>query len=128
MNRARTVAVLVSCAALAVGAGAGSAATPRQIYNDYVQHGHLTHPYSQADLHRAMASTLMMGYGHGHEHIVVPPPPPPPTQCTTCVPTTTTPPSPALPFTGMDLGLITVGALMLLALGAGLRRFARSKT
>jgi hypothetical protein len=125
MIRARTFAVLlVSCAALAVSAAAASAATPRQIYNDYVQHGHLTHHYSQADLHRAMASTLMMGYGHGHHGMQVPPPPPPPTTCPNCEPA---PPPQGLPFTGLDLGLITVGALMLLALGGGLRRFARAK-
>jgi hypothetical protein len=33
----------------------------------------------------------------------------------------------ALPFTGMDLGLITAGAILLLAFGVGMRRFARSK-
>ena len=32
-----------------------------------------------------------------------------------------------LPFTGMDLGLITAGAIVLLAFGVGLRRFGRSK-
>jgi len=122
MMRARITAVLLgSLAALLIGGSAAFAATPRQIYNDYVQHGHLTHHYSQADLHRALTSTLMMGYGHGHHGMQVPPPPPPPT-----TPPPTTPP-PGLPFTGLDLGLISVGALMLLAFGAGLRRFAKAK-
>jgi hypothetical protein len=45
-------------------------------------------------------STMDQGYSHGHH---------------------------ALPFTGMDLGLITAGAILLLAFGVGLRRFARAK-
>ena len=45
-------------------------------------------------------STMNQGYSHGHT---------------------------ALPFTGMDLGLITAGALLLLAFGAGLRHFGRSR-
>jgi hypothetical protein len=32
-----------------------------------------------------------------------------------------------LPFTGLDLGLITIGAISLLLFGAALRRFARHK-
>jgi hypothetical protein len=45
-------------------------------------------------------STMNQGYSHGHT---------------------------TLPFTGMDLGLITAGAIVLLAFGVGLRRFGRSK-
>ena len=45
-------------------------------------------------------STLKQGYSHGHHK---------------------------LPFTGMDLGLITAGAIMMLAFGAALRRFARAR-
>jgi hypothetical protein len=45
-------------------------------------------------------STMNQGYSHGHT---------------------------TLPFTGMDLGLITAGAIVLLAFGAGLRRFGRAK-
>jgi hypothetical protein len=35
--------------------------------------------------------------------------------------------SSALPFTGLDLGLLIGGGLLLLAVGAGLRRLARDK-
>ena len=113
MRRVRIFAGLLGVfAVLLLGASPALSATPRQIYNDYVQHGHLTQHYSKADLERAYHSTLMQGYSHGHHmHHIVPPPPTPP----------------GLPFTGMDLGLITVGALVLLAFGAGLRRFARAK-
>ena len=137
MRRVRITAVLLCVgAAMLVGASAASAAGPRQILNDYMAHGHFTHHYSQADINRACHSTLIQGYSHGHHDMCVPPPPPPPS-CSngakmgyshgqpTCPPVT--PPPPGLPFTGMDLGLITFGAVILLAFGAALRRFARSK-
>ncbi len=118
MRRVRTTGVmLATCAALLlIGASTAIAASPRQIYNDYVTHGRLTHNYSNADLQRALHSTLLKGYSHGHHfgyhhgHNVPP-----------------TPPHGGLPFTGMDLGLITFGAVLLLAFGATLRRFARSR-
>ncbi len=116
MRRVRTTAVLLATsAALLIGASAAIAASPRQIYNDYVTHGRFTHNYSKADMQRALHSTLLQGYTHGH-HIsgYTHGQPPPPTPG-------------GLPFTGMDLGLITFGAVLLLSFGAGLRRFARSK-
>jgi hypothetical protein len=119
MRRIRTIAVLLGVgAALLLGAAPALSATPRQIYYDYVTHGRLTHHYSQADLERALRSTLLKGYSHGHgpgmtTHIQVEVPPP------------TT--QGGLPFTGLDLGLITLGAVLLLAFGAGLRRFARAR-
>ena len=119
MRRVRTMAVLVGiCAALATGVSTATAASPRQIYNDYVAHGRLTHHYSKADLQRALQSTLLKGYSHGHgpgmkTHIKIHFPPPRTHG--------------GLPFTGMDLGLITFGAVLLLAFGAALRRFARSR-
>ncbi len=118
MNRARiTALVAVGAVSLAV-ASAAQGATPRQIYNDYATHGTLTQHYSKADLQRALRSTLMMGYGHGHTpaptiHQVITPP---------------VQPQGGLPFTGMDLGLITFGAVMLLAFGGLMRRFARART
>ncbi len=120
MKRLRTMAVLLgTCAALLIGASAAMAASPQQIYNDYVAHGGLTHHYSDADMQRAYHSTLLQGYCHGHYYGFCHRPPPVPPQ----------PPvhHPGLPFTGMDLGLITFGALLLLAFGGGLRRFARSR-
>jgi hypothetical protein len=119
MRRIRTTAVLLGIGAtLLVGASTAMAATPRQIYNDYVTHGRLTHHYSKADLQRALQSTLLKGYSHGHEpgmktHIKIHFPP--------------LKTHGGLPFTGMDLGLITFGAVLLLGFGAALRRFARSR-
>ena len=119
MRRIRaTGALLGVCGALLLGASTAGAATPRQIYNDYVQHGRLTHHYSKADLQRALQSTLLKGYTHGHgpgmkTHIKIHVP----------LPKT----HGGLPFTGMDLGLITAGAILLLAFGASLRRMARAR-
>ncbi len=119
MRRVRTTAVLLAiCGGLLLGASTASAATPRQIYNDYLRHGRLTHHYSKADLQRALQSTLLKGYTHGHgpgmkTHIRIHFHPPKTHG--------------GLPFTGMDLGLITAGAILLLALGGALRRVARAK-
>jgi hypothetical protein len=115
MRRVRTTAVLLGIgAALLLGASPALSATPRQIYNDYVAHGHLTHHYSRADLQRALQSTMLKGYSHGHtagfQDAIQSPPS-----------------HGGLPFTGVDLGLITAGALLLLAFGAALRRFARAR-
>ena len=67
MRRVRTTGVLLGiCGALLLGASTAGAASPRQIYHDYVQHGRLTHHYSKSDLQRALQSTLLKGYTHGH--------------------------------------------------------------
>jgi len=117
MRRVRTTAVLLTtCAALLIGASTAIAATPRQIQNDYVTHGRLTHHYSKADLQRTLHSTLLEGYCHGHHFGYCHGHPTPPPR-----------PHDGLPFTGMDLGLITFGAVLLLSFGAALRRFARSR-
>ncbi len=119
MRRVRTTGVLLGiCGALLVGVPTAGAATPRQIYNDYVAHGRLTQHYSKADLQRALQSTLLQGYTHGQGPGMV-------THIRAQVPEPKA--DGALPFTGMDLGLITAGAILLLAFGAALRRFARAK-
>jgi hypothetical protein len=120
MKRFQTTAVLLGvCAMLLAGASTALAATPRQIYNDYATHGRLTHHYSKADLQRALQSTMLKGYSHGHGPGLK-------TQVTAKVQSPTT--HGGLPFTGMDLGLITFGAVVLLMFGATLRRFARARS
>ena len=69
---------------------------------------HVLWPYDMA----------VQGYGHGHKpgmktHIRIHFPP--------------LKTHGGLPFTGMDLGLITAGAILLLSFGAALRRFARAR-
>jgi hypothetical protein len=121
MRRVRSFAVAGVCAAVLVGVGAQGAlsATPRQIYQDYAKHGKLTKHYSKADLQRALSSTLLTGYTHGHNakpniqgQIATPP---------------VKAGSGGLPFTGLDLGLMSFGAILLLTFGGVLRRAARAK-
>jgi hypothetical protein len=133
-----TVAAGAIAAAILIGAPVATAATPQQIYRDYADNGHLDGHYSSADLQRAYKDAVVQGYGgpqggnlkptikknssksgqqngqnsgqKGGEQGISSPP---------------AKSSGGLPFTGLDLALITIGGLLLLAFGAGLRRFAR---
>ena len=128
-----TVAAGALAAALLIGASMASAATPQQIYRDYADNGHLDGNYSASDLQRAYKDAVVQGYAGP--------------QGNNMKPTVnkggqqsgqkggeqgvTTPPAKStggLPFTGIDLALITVGGVLLLAFGASLRRFARRTT
>jgi hypothetical protein len=99
---------------------AALAATPQQIYRDYATHGRLTRHYSKGDLERASRSLMVQGYSHAQKALK---------QAAIKGATTTAPAvkssSVGLPFTGVDLALISIAAVFLLAFGASLRRFAR---
>jgi hypothetical protein len=129
MRRGRIItAVTAFAAAVAVGAPSALAATPQQIYNDYAKHGKLTGHYSKADLERALHDAVIQGYK-------------PATSVAPAIKKKISQPSSgvaganlpaakkqgALPFTGLDLALMTVGGFSLLLLGGALRRFARNK-
>jgi hypothetical protein len=130
MRRGRMMVVTVACAVVAaVGAPGAFGATPQQIYKDYADNGRLDQSYSSADLKRALKDAVLQGY-------------PEQTSGAGLAPTikkklssgvAASPKLPAakragaLPFTGLDLALMVTGGLGLLLLGAGLRRFARSK-
>ena len=119
MSHSRITAVLLgTCGALLIAAPSAMSATPRAIYNDYAAHGRLTHHYSKADLQRALQSTMLKGYTHGHKPGL-----------RTHIKKIVTPPvhRGGLPFTGLDLGLISFGAVLLLGFGAALRRFGRAR-
>src|SRR5262245_49824775 len=68
MNRAKTLtaAVLLSAAAL-ISAQGVLAASPQQIYNDYADNGRLDGTYSQQDLKRALSSAVVQAYGKGSQ-------------------------------------------------------------
>ena len=129
MRRGRIfTAVTAFAAAVAVGAPGALAATPQQIYKDYADNGRLDGHYSKADLQRALHDAVIQGYK-------------PATSVAPAIKKKISSPSSgvagaslpapkkqgALPFTGLDLALMTVGGFSLLLLGAGLRRFARNK-
>jgi hypothetical protein len=133
--RKLTVLAGAFAAAMLIAVPVGSAATPQQIYRDYADNGHLDGHYSKSDLQRALKDAVIQGYtpsGGGGANPAV-------KQKNSGGGggggaggvqggTATTPPvksTGGLPFTGLDLALIAIGAMLLLAFGAGLRRFAR---
>jgi hypothetical protein len=118
-----SVVGLVVVLALAVCSTVG-AATPSQIYADYADNHRLDKAYSNSDLQAALRSAVVQGYG---------------------APTVTpgfrtevkqqlneeqavAKPSATLPFTGVDLALLTAGAVVLLLLGWGFRRIGRARS
>jgi hypothetical protein len=134
MRRGR--GLLATAAVLAVGLVASSAAfaaSPQQIYNDYADNGRLDAAYSPRDLEAALTDATIQGYG---SPAVVKP-------MKAEVKKKLKPKKPAkpaggevlgetgkggtLPFTGFDLALIVGGALSLLLIGGGLRRFSRAR-
>src|SRR6266571_7473196 len=54
-----------ACAVAALGAApAALGATPQQIYRDYKDNGRLDHHYTQSDLQRALRDAALQGYPH----------------------------------------------------------------
>ncbi len=129
MRRERITGLVGLVAAVMVGFPAVAGAEPaNSIYSDFATHGKLTRHYSRAELEAALKSALVEGYGS--------------TAGTGLKPIVqrqlrhsnvlgaqkqlgATPATGALPFTGVDLGLIAVGGGSLLLIGGGLRRMAR---
>ena len=114
--------VLIALAVVSVAA----AASPREIYADYADNGRLDRTYSQGELRNALNNAAVQGYGK---------------------PTVTAGmrgeiqdelkdtggggvdtvgrSGGSLPFTGIDLALLSAGGGFLVLLGWGLRRVAR---
>ena len=127
MDRYRGFGILSAVVVLALMvASAGSAASPSEIYADYADNGQLDRTYSDSDLQNALNDAAVQGYGK-------------PTvtpgmrgeieeelrdeEAVDTVGQTDT-----LPFTGVDLALLTVGAGLLLVLGLGFRRLGRPRS
>lgn len=110
-----------ACAVAAMGfapAAMAAGATPQQILRDYSQHGRLTQHYSRADLLRAQRDAALQGYPHVGVQGAV-------SQALGAQAVKT---GGGLPFTGLDLALMSAGGALLLAAGTGLRRLGRSKS
>jgi hypothetical protein len=124
MRRGRLAGIsLIVAAGFAVPTAAG-AATPRQILADFAAHGRLVGHYSQADLEAALKDALVQGYGPAGTAMLRP------TlqhrlRTSGTLGAAHVPPARvaggALPFTGLDLGLIAAGGVALLLVGRGLR-------
>jgi hypothetical protein len=132
MRRGRLVSgVTLLAAAAAIGAPGASAATPQQIYKDYADNGRLDQHYSQADLQRALKNAVFQGYkpqGGGNLPGAVKKQSSNPSSGVlgSQLPAAQKA-NGSLPFTGVDLALMTAGGLGLLGLGAGMRRLGRNK-
>ena len=101
-----------------------AAATPSEIYADYADNGRLDATYTASDLERALNSAVIQGYGSP-----------------TVTPgfraevrenldqdvSATGQSDGTLPFTGVDLALLTAGGFGLLLLGWGFRRFGKAR-
>lgn len=116
-------------AAIAVPAALAASSSPREIYADFADNGRLDGQYSAAELERALEDVEAQGYpgagtgpaqaaiqeqlgrqagGEGVDAVGQS--------------------GGTLPFTGIDLALLTFGAGALLLLGWGFRRLGRSGT
>jgi hypothetical protein len=126
MKRLRIVSALALLALMVVSVA--TAASPSEIYADYADNGRLDRTYSDSDLRNALNDAAVQGYGK-------------PTVTpgmrgeieeelrdesagTDVVGRTDT----TLPFTGVDLALLTIGAGFLLLLGLGFRRLGRARS
>lgn len=104
-----------------------TAASPREIYADYADNGRLDRTYSQSDLRNALNDAAVQGYGRPtvtggmREEIQDR------LDDTGAGGIDTVGRTGSLPFTGVDLALLSAGAGSLLLLGWGLRRFARMR-
>ena len=139
MSRTKTLTavVLLSAAAL-ISAPGVLAASPQQIYNDYADNGRLDGKYSQQDLERALNNAVVQAYGKGSQGGLKP-----------AVEkqqnnnnnknnnnnsnaggnagAAVVKSGGGLPFTGLDLSLMLIGAIGLVMLGAAFRRVARQR-
>jgi hypothetical protein len=138
MSRNNIKAAVVSLSAAALIAAPGAlAATPQQIYRDYADNGRLDGTYSRADLERALNNAVVQGYGSNNQKGLKPAVEKQVNQSSGSSnangaggtsPAAVQQSSGGLPFTGLDLSLIVVGALGLVLLGGALRRVARQRS
>jgi hypothetical protein len=117
----RGLLILVASALLAAPVAGG--ATPTQIYRDFEDNRRLDGRYSIADLKTALRNPSVQGYGGP----TIVPEMEREIRSQLGVGAAQAPTTPRLPFTGIDLALLTFGGGLLLALGLGLRRVARNK-
>ena len=138
-TKIKAAVVVLSAAALIAASGA-LAASPQEIYRDYADNGKLDGKYTTSDLERALNNAVVQAYGHNKQKGLKPAVEKQVKSGTSGTsgtsggaaaggtsPTAVTV-SGGLPFTGLDLSLIVVGALGLVLLGGALRRFARQRS
>jgi hypothetical protein len=120
----RGITVLAVAALLVTPAA--FAATPEQIYRDFAEDSKLDGQYEVADLQAALQSPIIQGYG-GREVVTELRPTIQRQVAAQQQPLEEAVGRGGLPFTGLDLALLTAGGLFLLAFGFSLRRLAKAK-
>jgi hypothetical protein len=121
--RRHVIAILagVGCAlALATSAFAGGSS--QQIYRDYAKDGKINGHYTVAQLQAALHDSTAQGYSPQFPSAVR-------QQIAShgvLAASANTPKRGTLPFTGLDIGLVAGGAVLLLLLGFGLRKVGRA--
>jgi hypothetical protein len=116
--------ITIFAVAALLGAPTALAASPEQIYRDF-EDGRLDGRYTVADLQAALQSPVVQGYGG--EEIVTELRPTIQREIAAQQPLEEVRERGGLPFTGLDLALLTAGGLFLLAFGFSLRRLAKAK-
>jgi hypothetical protein len=126
--------LLIVCASLLAGgafAGPAAAASSSQIYSDFAKHGKISGQYSRAELEAALKDALVEGYGAPSGAALAPAVRKELRHSATLGAqkqiVRTAVAGGALPFTGVDLGLIAIGGASLLLLGGSLRRLGRGE-
>lgn len=137
MRRGKVFIATLGAAAALLAAPGALAATPQDVYNDLADNGRLDGNYTAQELKAALNNPTVQGYGKpsvipglkpaikkqlnkpaaGVAGAQQPPAGPLGAQAE----------SGNLPFTGLDVGLIFLGGLVLLALGMTLRRLGRDR-
>ena len=137
MRRGRFIRGLTVAGAVAALAAPGAfGATPQQIYKDFADNGRLDGRYTASELREFGRNASLQGYGALNPVAGVAGQTSPvvrtatrragkPAQRNPLRTARTT--RATLPFTGVDLALMTAGGIFLLAVGGTLRRVARTK-
>jgi len=110
--------IFALCAALSlafVGVGPALAVSPQTIYKDLADNGRLDRHYSPGDIRRAFSLEQVVGTDPSPPRAVRRP-------AAVTQPREAKPSMRALPFTGLDLALLTAGGGPLLLIGIALRR------
>lgn len=112
--------IIVGASCLLAFAGPAAAASPQRIYSDLADNGRLDGRYSRADIARAFNLDRVIRTDAGQ-----------PERRPASVKPSARPVSASerrIPFTGLDLALLTLGGGPLLVIGLGLRRRLASST
>jgi hypothetical protein len=138
-TKSLTAVVLLSAAAL-ISAPGVLAASPQQIYNDYADNGRLDGTYSQQDLEKALNNAVVQAYGKGSQGGLKPAVEKQQNNNNNKSNNNNNSSNAGgnagaavvksgggLPFTGLDLSLMLIGAIGLVMLGAAFRRVARQR-